>query len=133
VARDVSVDPAKVEALAAQGLTVRQIAHCLDCSRTTLYQRMGSQADVANAIKRGRAKGIGTITNALFQAGKSGNVTAQIFYLKNRQPDKYKWMDRKAVEVSGAVDHVHGMNREDIAMRLAAAGLDPEQVIKNLH
>jgi len=95
LARNVNIEVSKVEALAAQGLTVKQIAHCLDCSRSTLYERMGSQADVSDAIKRGRAKGIGTISNALFQSGKGGNVTAQIFYLKNRQPDE--WRDRREV------------------------------------
>lgn len=93
------IDPAKVEAFAAQGLTVKQIAHCLDVGRSTLYERMGSKANVLDAIKRGRAKGIGTITNALFASAKGGNITAQIFYLKNRQPDE--WSDRRYHEVTG--------------------------------
>lgn len=94
-----SIDPAKVEVLAAQGLTIKQIAHCLDVGRSTLYERMGSKADVLDAVKKGRAKGIGTVTNSLFQSAKGGNVTAQIFYLKNRQPDK--WRDRRNHEVTG--------------------------------
>lgn len=93
------IDPAKVEQLAAQGLTIKQIASCLDCSRSTLYTRMGEKSDVLDAVKRGRAKGIGTITNSLFQSAKGGNTTAQIFYLKNRQPDK--WNDRRTHEVTG--------------------------------
>lgn len=93
-------DPLKVEELAAQGLTVGQIASCLGMSRTTLYDRMGSESDVLDAIKAGRAKGIATVTNALFQSAKSGNTTAQIFYLKNRQPDE--WRDRREHELTGA-------------------------------
>lgn len=93
------IDPAKVEVLAAQGLSVKQIAHCMDVGRSTLYERMGSKADVLDAIKRGRAKGIGTITNALFTSAKGGNITAQIFYLKNRQPDD--WRDRREHEHTG--------------------------------
>lgn len=93
------VDPNKVETFAAQGLTVEQIASCIGISRSTLYERMGSESDVSDAIKRGRAKGIATISNALFQSGKGGNVTAQIFYLKNRQPDE--WKDRREHEISG--------------------------------
>ena len=92
------IDPGKVEQLAAQGLTVEQIAYCLNVGRSTLYERMGSEADVLDAIKRGRAKGIDTITNSLFQSAEGGNITAQIFYLKNRQPDE--WRDRR--EVTGA-------------------------------
>jgi len=93
------IDPAKVEQLAAQGLTIKQIAYCLDVGRSTLYERMGGQADVLDAVKRGRAKGIATITNALFQSAKGGNTTSQIFYLKNRQPDL--WRDRRELEHSG--------------------------------
>ncbi|MGY8962539.1 MAG: helix-turn-helix domain-containing protein [Rhodospirillales bacterium] len=92
-------DPDKVEALAAQGLTVEQIAGTLGMSRSTLYERMGSESDVLDAIKRGRAKGVATVSNALFQSAKGGNTTAQIFYLKNRSPAD--WADRKAIEHTG--------------------------------
>lgn len=95
-------DPEKVEALAAQGLTVEQIASCLGMSRSTLYERMGSESDVSDAIKAGRAKGIATVTNALFQSAKGGNTTAQIFYLKNRQPEE--WRDRRDHEISGELN-----------------------------
>ena len=93
------VDPEKVESFAAQGLTMDQIASCLNICTATLYNRMGSELEVLEAIKRGRAKGIATISNALFQSGKGGNVTAQIFYLKNRQPEE--WRDRRETEVTG--------------------------------
>ena len=96
------VDPLKVETFAAQGLTVEQIADCIGVSRATLYNRMGSEVDVLDAIKRGRAKGIATVTNALFQSAKGGNITAQIFYLKNRQPDE--WKDRRETELSGELN-----------------------------
>lgn len=93
------IDIAKVEAFAAQGLTVRQIADCLDIGRTTFYEHRKKDQDIRDALKRGRSKGIGTITNSLFQSAKGGNVTAQIFYLKNRQPKK--WRDRRHHEVTG--------------------------------
>ena len=95
--KDLDFDLGKIESLAAQGLTIKQIADCLDMSRSTLYKYKKEDADIADAVKRGRSKGIATVTNALFQSAKGGNVTAQIFYLKNRQPDK--WKDRR--------DHTH--------------------------
>jgi len=95
----VEVDTGKVEQLAAQGLTIGQIARCLEVGRSTLYEKMGGKPDLLDAVKRGRAKGIATITNALFQSAKGGNVTSQIFYLKNRQPDL--WRDRRELEHSG--------------------------------
>lgn len=95
----VELDPKKVEQLAAQGLTVRQVADCCDISRSQLYARLKEEPDLSDALKRGRSKGIDVVTNALFQNAKGGNVTAQIFYLKNRQPKK--WRDRREHEVSG--------------------------------
>ena len=96
------IDANKVETLAAQGLTMKQIASCLGVGRSTLYNRMKDDVDVLDAIKAGRAKGIATITNALFQSAKGGNITAQIFYLKNRDPDE--WRDRRDHEVSGELN-----------------------------
>ena len=43
-------------------------------------------------------KGVGTITNALFDSAVKGSVPAQIFYLKNRDPDN--WADVQAHNVS---------------------------------
>lgn len=93
------IDAAKVELLASQGLTVDQVADCLGVGRTTLYNRMKRKRDVRDALKRGRSKGIATVTNALFQAARHGNVTAMIFYLKNRAPAE--WRDRRDLELSG--------------------------------
>ena len=94
------IDPKKVETLAAQGLTVKQIADCLGIHRSTFYDHKNKHPDISDAIKRGRSKGIATVTNSLFQAAKGGNITAQIFYLKNRDPDK--WRDRRNHEHTGA-------------------------------
>jgi hypothetical protein len=49
------------------------------------------------AIKRGKAKGIVTITNALYEKAKEGDNTAMIFYLKNRAG----WRDKIETEHTG--------------------------------
>ena len=95
----IDVDINKVESLAAQGLSKKEIAYCLDIGESTLYERQKKDPEFLEAIKKGRAKGLGTITNALFTSGKGGNVTAQIFYLKNRAPDK--WSDRRETAITG--------------------------------
>ena len=41
-------------------------------------------------MKKGRLSAIGKVSNALFDSALSGNVTAQIFYLKNRAPEMYQ-------------------------------------------
>ncbi len=121
------IDVKAVETLAGQGLTVVQIGHCVGRSKQTIY----NHPDILDAIKRGRAKGIKKVANALFENAMDGNVTAQIFYLKNRSPDD--WKDRKAVEYSGGIAVTHNdMTQADLALKLTAAGLDADEVIANL-
>jgi len=95
----IDVDLGEIERLAGQGLTKKQIAYCLGIGESTLYDKQKRDPEFLEAIKKGKAKGINTITNALYESGKGGNVTAQIFYLKNRQPDK--WSDRRQHEHTG--------------------------------
>lgn len=80
----------KAEALAGRGLTMEQIAECLGFSAGTLYVKQAEFPEFSESLKRGRAKGVAEISNALFQTAKSGNVTAQIFYLKNRDPENWR-------------------------------------------
>ena len=77
-------DLAKVEVLASQGLTHAQIAACLEISETTLYEKKKQLTEFSETIKKGRAKGIQKVSNALFEAALSGNVTAMIFFLKTK-------------------------------------------------
>lgn len=86
----------KAESLAAQGLTKEQIALSLGIHIATLHRKKKENRELSEAIKRGEAKGLTVVTNALFKSAKEGNVTAQIFYLKNRDSDR--WKDRHHVE-----------------------------------
>jgi hypothetical protein len=89
---------AKTEKLAATGLSQVQISACLGINASTLIEKKRYFANFANAIKLGKAKGIGTVTNALFQSAQNGSVPAQIFFLKNRDPEN--WKDVTAHSVS---------------------------------
>lgn len=84
-------DPEKVESLAARGLTLQQIAHCLGISYQTLNEASKEYVEFAEAIKRGKDKGISIVANSLFEAAKKGNVTAMIFFLKCSA----KWKEAK--------------------------------------
>ena len=88
----------KTERLAAQGLTEAQIGACLGIKPETVCRKKRAFSQFAQAIKNGRAKGVGTITNALFNSARDGSVPAQIFYLKNR--DQENWSDVQAHNVS---------------------------------
>jgi len=80
----IQIDLAKVESLAANGLTQEQIAAALGISERTLRSRKGEIADFADAIKRGKAKGIALVTNKLMESIKGGNMTGMIFFLKTQ-------------------------------------------------
>lgn len=80
----------KAETLAAQGLTMEQIANVLGMSETTLYDKKDKFSEFSQAIKRGKDKGIATVTSALFTKARAGDNTAMIFYLKNRAG----WQDK---------------------------------------
>ena len=60
--------------------------------RATLYDKKAEFSDLSDAIEEGRAKGIATISNALFQNAKAGDTVAQKYYLNNR--DNANWKDR---------------------------------------
>lgn len=95
----IEIDLAKVEALAANGLTQQQIAASLGISERTLYNSKRDNADFAEAIKRGKAKGIAVVTNKLMEQCKNGNTTAIIFFLKTQAG----WKETQITEHTGEI------------------------------
>ena len=92
----------KVERLAAQGLTLAQIAASFGFSEAVIYKRKRNDEQLVQSLQRGKAKGIAEISNALFQTALEGNTTAQTFYLKNRDPEN--WSDRQQLDALVAVE-----------------------------
>ena len=87
----------KAEHLASQGLTMSQIADVLGIGESTLYEKQNEYPEFMESIKKGKAKGVAVITNALFEKAKEGDNTAMIFYLKNRAG----WKDKIETEHTG--------------------------------
>mgnify|MGYP006255556335 FL=1 len=59
----------------------------------TIDRNRKRSADFEGALKRGKARGLAQVTNALFESATEKNsVVAQIFYLKNQDPKI--WKDR---------------------------------------
>ena len=54
------------------------------------------------ALEDGEAKGIARVTGYLMNSAREGNVTAQIFYLKNRDPEN--WKDRRHIDETHRFD-----------------------------
>jgi alpha-D-ribose 1-methylphosphonate 5-triphosphate diphosphatase PhnM len=96
----------KAEQLAAQGLTLEQIALSLGICYKTLNVKKKAFSSLSEALKRGQAKGIAQITNKLYQKALTGDNTAMIFFLKCR--DRENWSEQKqessaATEIAGAL------------------------------
>jgi len=74
----------KIEELASRGLTQQQIIDYFGYNRSSFYKYKATNKDLADAVKRGLAKGVNEVTNLLFENARKGNVTAQLFFLKCR-------------------------------------------------
>ena len=82
-----------LEGWARDELTDEQIARKAGVKRQTLCQWKKDHPDISDTLKRGKEVVDYQVENALLENAKSGNVTAQIFWLKNRRPDK--WRDKR--------------------------------------
>ena len=74
-----------------------QIAECLDMSRSSFYKYMQKNADFRDSLERGRSKAVMEISNALYESARAGNVKAQIYFLRCRDPQN--WNVSKRVEL----------------------------------
>ncbi|MDB8545796.1 hypothetical protein PNV01_13385 [Turicibacter sanguinis] len=82
-----------IEGWARDGLSQQQIADNLGISLTSLKNYKKKSLPILTAIKKGKEVADYEIENALYNAAIGGNVSAMIFWLKNRRPDK--WKDKK--------------------------------------
>jgi hypothetical protein len=92
----------KAESLAASGLTKQEIAQCLGMHYDTLNEKTKINPDFAEAIIRGKSKGIAMMANNLVKLAKAGNAAANIFWLKCqakwREKDDETYIDEKISE-----------------------------------
>ncbi|PWM22733.1 MAG: transposase [Oscillospiraceae bacterium] len=77
---------------ARDGLTDEQIAKNLQIGVSTLYRWKEEHPPIREAIKRGKEVVDYEVENALLKKALNGDVTAQIFWLKNRR--SLQWRDR---------------------------------------
>jgi len=114
--KQIVFDTADVERLASLGLTEEQIGLALGVSQDTMTRRKQDTADFADAIKRGRAAGIGHVTNKLREQINNNNVTATLFFLKckagwNEQGEIERRLEELETRLRGVQ---HGNNQGDI-------------------
>ena len=119
----------KIEGWARDGLTDEQIAHNMGITKKTIYEWKKKYGDICDSLKRGKEVIDREVENALLKRALgytynevtqeadefgelavskvvtkqvSPDVTAQIFWLKNRKPTE--WRDRKETELSGSIE-----------------------------
>ena len=100
----------KIEGWARDGLTDEQIARNMGINPATLYEWKKKYPKIAESLKRSKDVADRQVENALFENAISGNITAQIFWLKNRKPDK--WRDKQEYEDRTAIDKLDGILQE---------------------
>lgn len=89
-----------LEGWARDGLTDEQIARNMGVSAKTLYNWKSDHLPILQALKIGKEVVDYQVENALLASALDGNTTAQIFWLKNRRPDK--WRDKPQEEKQAA-------------------------------
>lgn len=87
-----------LEGWARDGLSDVQIASNMNISRSTLNEWKKKYSDISDTLKKGKEIVDYEVENALLQSALKGNVTAQIFWLKNRKPNE--WREKREVEIS---------------------------------
>lgn len=85
-----------LEGWARDGLTDEQIAKNIGITVSTFYEWKKKYSEISESLKKGKEVVDYQVENALLSSALEGNTTAQIFWLKNRRPDK--WRDKQKEE-----------------------------------
>lgn len=142
----IEIDLHQVENLAARGLTNDKIAYAMGFSPRTFYNNKKDNAELAEAIARGRAKGEMVVSDVLFDmatnkekvevevATKQGVVTIkQDKYDEKTRLDAAKfWLERRGGWIKREQSEVD-MSSSDGSMtpqgvNLDLSGMSPEQI-----
>lgn len=95
-----------LEAMVGIGMSLKKIADIFGVDRKTIYRWAEKYPEISHVIKKGRAMGERTIIKSLFEKAKSGNVTAMIFWLCNRDPEHWRNIAKIDVEHKGKVESI---------------------------
>ena len=87
---------------ARDGLTDEQIARNMGISPSTLYDWKNKHPEISEALKNTKDVVDREVENALLKEALKGNITAQIFWLKNRKPTV--WRDKVVPDDTTAIE-----------------------------
>jgi hypothetical protein len=107
---DEKIHPPLIRRMARNGFVSAEIAQRLGIGKRTFYEWAKRHEAVAKALQQGRDFIDGLVEESLLKRALSGDVTACIFWLKNRcRPRKgydprFTWQDVSRVEVEPVSD-----------------------------
>ncbi|WP_304341598.1 transposase [Metaclostridioides mangenotii] len=133
----------KIEGWARDGLTNKQISQNIGISEETLYKWIVKYTELSESLKRGKEVVDREVENALLKRAlgyeyiettREGigdqlkvtkevtkqvapDVTAQIFWLKNRKPED--WREKKEVEHTGEINNPYATMTMEQLLKLA--------------
>jgi hypothetical protein len=107
----------QVEALAAYGIPEYEIARVLAIDPKTLRKHYREELDL------GATKANAQVAGFLFAAAKSGNVTAQIFWLKTRARWKEPPAEFRHAALVGNVD-LSKLSDQELSSLITGAGME---------
>lgn len=101
-----------LEGWARDGLTYEQIAKNIGIDVTTLREWRKKESTISATLKKGREVVDYEVENALLKNALEGNVTAQIFWLKNRK--KEQWREK----IENSEEEKEIQNAKDIVIKI---------------
>lgn len=111
-----------LEGWARDGLTDEQIASNCGVTATTLYDWKNRFPEISEALKKGKEVVDYEVENALLKKAMSGDITAAIFWLKNRRSNK--WRDKPVQDSWGAKSN----NLLDAVQQSAGEDVDTDEL-----
>jgi transcriptional regulator with XRE-family HTH domain len=109
----------EIKHLAGLGVSESAIADKMGVSLSTIARRKRDSDKFDTTLKAGKLKAVAEVSNALFDSatGRNGNppnVSAQIFFLKNRGEGVASWSDVQKIENTFSLGDVINSARERI-------------------
>lgn len=84
------------------GATDKEIAEIFGVSKQTLNTWKKKHPDFLASLRKGKQEADGKVARSLYTQAISGNVTAAIFWLKNRRRET--WRDKYEHDVAGDIN-----------------------------
>ena len=107
----------KIKELASMNLSIDKICRCLGLNPSFYYDHRDEHPEWDRALKEGRAIGVKNVAEALIKTAKRGNVTAQIFFLKNADPEQWN-KEQTNINAKVNIESVEDLSDEDLDLQI---------------